>query len=1003
MPVHSADHTFQQAIAALNARQLAEAERLFRRLLRSQPRHAGALNLLTIVLMNAGRFPEAETFIAKAVALGGASDVSHYNYGLILKQLNRPADALRQFNQAAAINPTVAETFNNRGTVFNALGQYEKAISDFDRAIALDPKSATALCNRGKSLAKMRRHDEALASYDEALAREPGLIEAWLGRGNVLTDLKRHDEALVAYDHALGKRADLAEAWVGRGNVFYSLKRYDEALAAYDKALALEPALSAAWLGRGNVLSAVFVSGGLSAMTRRLIWHQSSRRLGRPRNVFLRLKHRRLASYDKALALDENLAKAWFGRGCVLPPGRHGEAFAAFDKAFALDAESIGLQDARLHSKMRICDWAGLTQDIDRQIESVRDKQTSNPFPLLAIPTSPEDQLTAARSWVSTNFPQRQTARGTMADRRHDRIRVGYVSADFHQHATAILTAGMFECHDRSGFVVTAISIGPGDASEMRHRLERSFDRFVDASRLSDAALLSLLEEAEIDILVDLKGFTDDERTRIFASRAAPIQVSYLGYPATMGADFIDYLICDRVLVPEPSRQYFSEKLVYLPHSYQVNDSKREISDRKIGRPDCDLPVTGFVFCCFNKSYKINPEIFDCWMRLLGQVDGAVLWLLDDNPTATANLRAEATARGVDATRLVFAKQLPIADHLARHRLADLFLDTLPCNAHTTTSDALWAGLPVLTQIGETFAGRVAASLLNAVGLPELIAATRDEYEKLALALARDPERLAALKAKLMRNRLTTPLFNTEMTTRHIERAYQEMYERHRCGLPPDDIELALVLPRCSVARRAHHVVVQRVADMQGDQRQHREGEIGMQFQQQIGVARSCGPDGGERIAQKDLARIERRDAGPAEQRHRDDDRIEQPVHRRTPRRYRARRFQPGQPIAHADQNHRQRQRADQFVQAVERIGDGALAQLFHHHAGRHQRQDERGRQPVEYLREAAITPHRASAIGTLVRIGQAFEMCARDRFHAAILSVVSTKRSTRARRSAAC
>jgi predicted O-linked N-acetylglucosamine transferase (SPINDLY family) len=267
-----------------------------------------------------------------------------------------------------------------------------------------------------------------------------------------------------------------------------------------------------------------------------------------------------------------------------------------------------------------------------------------------------------------------------------------------------------------------------------------------------------------------------------------------------MGADFIDYLICDRVLVPEPSRQYFSEKLVYLPHSYQVNDARREISDRRISRPDCDLPLTGFVFCCFNKSYKINPEMFDCWMGLLKQVDGAVLWLLDDNPTATANLRTEAAARGVDATRLVFAPQLPIADHLARHQLADLFLDTLPCNAHTTTSDALWSGLPVLTQIGETFAGRVAASLLNAVGLPELVATTRDDYAELALALARDPERLASLKAKLMQNRLTAPLFNTEMTTRHIERAYQEMYERHRRGLPPDDIEVACLSDKA----RAH-------------------------------------------------------------------------------------------------------------------------------------------------------------------------------------------------------
>jgi predicted O-linked N-acetylglucosamine transferase (SPINDLY family) len=796
VPVPSTDQIFQQAVAALNARQLADAGRLFRRVLGAQPNHVGALNLLTAVLMNEGRFSEAETFIARAVALGGASDISHYNYGLILKQLNRPADALQQFSQAAAVNPTVSETFNNRGTVFNALGQYEKAISDFDRAIALDPKSAAALCNKGNTLAKMKRHGEALASYDEALAREPGLIAARLGRGNVLTELKRYDEALKAYDGASGKGTDLGEAWVGRGNVFYSLKRHDEALAAYDKALALEPALSAAWLGRGNVLAYLFsFREALPAYDKALVLapELTAAWVGRG-DVFFRLKEydKALANYDEALARDENLAKAWFGRGCVLTArGRYGEAFAALDKAFALDAELDGLQGVRLHNKIRICDWADFIQDVDHQIKSVRDKKIPNPLSFLAISTSPEDQLIAARSWLSTSFPQRQTVHGTMADCRHDRIHVGYVSADFHQHAVAFLAAGMFECHDRSRFVVTAISLGPRDESEMRRRLERSFDRFVDASVLSDAALLSLIEEAEIDILVDLNGFTDGARTRIFAARPAPIQVGYLGYPGTMGADFIDYLICDRVLVPETSRQHYSEKLVYLPHSYQINDAKREISERKISRLDCDLPENGFVFCCFNRNFKINPETFDCWMGLLRQVDGAVLWLFEDNPTATTNLRKEAAARGIDATRLVFAKQLPIAEHLARHRLADLFLDTMPYNAHTTASDALWSDLPVLTQVGETFAARVAASLLNAVGLPELIATTRDEYEGLALALARDPARLAALKAKLMRNRLTTPLFNTEMTTRHIERAYQEMYERHRCGLPPDDIEVA--------------------------------------------------------------------------------------------------------------------------------------------------------------------------------------------------------------------
>ena len=348
--------------------------------------------------------------------------------------------------------------------------------------------------------------------------------------------------------------------------------------------------------------------------------------------------------------------------------------------------------------------------------------------------------------------------------------------------------AGVFENRDISKFEIFGFSFGPDDSSVMRQRLHNAVDKFVDVRNVSDSDVVTLARDLQIDIAIDLKGFTTDSRTGIFALRAAPIQVSYLGYPGTMGANYMDYIIADPTVIPASDQRYFSEKIVYLPNSYQANDSKREISDRIFTRVEAGLPETGFIFCCFNNNYKITPGVFDCWMRILKQVEGSVLWLVEDNASAAANLRKEAATRGVNPERLVFAKRISLPEHLARHRLADLFLDTLPYNAHTTASDALWAGLPVLTQIGETFAGRVAASLLTASGLPELIVPMPEAYEELAIELANNPAKLAAIKAKLANNRLTTPLFDTKLFTRHLETAYKAMSQRYQAELIPDHI-----------------------------------------------------------------------------------------------------------------------------------------------------------------------------------------------------------------------
>jgi len=373
---------------------------------------------------------------------------------------------------------------------------------------------------------------------------------------------------------------------------------------------------------------------------------------------------------------------------------------------------------------------------------------------------------------------------------KHDRIRVAYLSRDFREHPVSFLMAGMFECHDSSRFETTAISWGHDDDSAIRKRIKKSFERFIDVEKEDQGKIAQLLRELEIDIAVDLMGFTEESRTHVMAARPAPIQVNYLGYVGTTGTQYIDYIIADRVLIPRDQDEFYSEKIVCLPNSFQVNDRDRRIGDKVFARRDAGLPQDAFVFCCFNNVYKITPDVFDSWMRILRRVDRSVLWLVAGNSIVERNLRNEAAGRAVDPERLIFAQRLPLAEHQARLRMADLFLDTLPYNAGTTAADALWAGLPVLTRIGTALAGRMAASVLTAIGLPELIASTPEAYEMIAVDLATHPEKNAAIKRKLADRRLTAPLFDTELFTRHIEAAYIAMYDRYQAGLAPAHIAI---------------------------------------------------------------------------------------------------------------------------------------------------------------------------------------------------------------------
>jgi len=445
----------------------------------------------------------------------------------------------------------------------------------------------------------------------------------------------------------------------------------------------------------------------------------------------------------------------------------------------------------RLYMKRFLCDWEGMEREC-RQLETavVRGERVVMPFQMLAIGDSPAMQKLAAQIYARDKTPEPSIATVIPRRPRRDRIRIGYFSADYFKHVTSYLIAELFERHDRSKFEILGFSFGPDTVDEVTRRISSAMDQFLDLRSMTDREAAELSRKLEVDIAVDLNGFTTNSRPGIFAQRAAPIQISFLAYPGTMGAEYMDYLIADHTLVPQTSQRHYSEKIVYLPDSYQVNDSRRAISEQPCSRIEEGLPETAFVFCCFNNIYKISQEIFDIWMRILGRVHGSVLWLLEDNPQATENLRKRAAQRGIGPQRLVFAKRLPVEQHLARQRLADLVLDTLPYNAHTTASDALWVGLPVLTRIGETFASRVAASLLRAVGLPQLITATESEYEELAVELARNPQRLQALRLHLQQIRPTAPLFDCQTYTRHLESAYTAIVDRYHAGLPPGHIHI---------------------------------------------------------------------------------------------------------------------------------------------------------------------------------------------------------------------
>jgi len=778
------------AIIAAQHGDLAGAEKLFSQGIRLRPDYPAGHNHLGTVLAQQGRWAEAMASHRQAIKLDPNYAEAHLGLGNALKQQGDLDGAMRSYLAAIAIRPAYAEAHNNAGVVLQARSEPDEAAHAYRKAIAARPGYAEALFNLGSALHQMHQLEAAEASYRQVIAIAPKIAVAYNNLGTVLKDKGDLDAALVCLEQAIGLQADYAEAHYNCGAVLQQQARPEEALAAYGRAIALRPDYIDAANNAGIVLQELGRHAEAIDLYRKLAQPTSAHAdlynnmgtallgSGRPEEA--------RQAFEQALVSRPDFPEAAYNLGNALRElGRLADAIAAWQRALQLRADYPDALSQLVHHRALACQWDHHAADQEELLAMVRNGVRVPPFYLLCTPATAADQQLAGRQWMAPIQPPQQARFQHQGSLPGGRLRLGYLSGDFHQHATAQLMAGLFEGHDRDRFEVVAYSYGADDASAMRARLRSAFDRFVDIGGLSYRDAARAIHQDEIDILIDLKGYTHGSRPMIPALRPAPVQVSYLGYPATMGVDFIDYILVDRFVVDGSEQPVFSEKLVHLPVCYQANDPAFARIASPTSRRDWGLPEEGVVLCCFNNSYKLSPGIFDIWMRLLGARPGCVLWLLATNELAEANLRKEAAARGVDPARLVFAAVVPSAVHIERHRHADLFLDTLPCNAHTTASDALWGGVPVLTCRGDTFAGRVAGSLLNAVDMGELVTTSLAEYELTAKVLLGDPARLRALRRKIEQKRDVNSLFDLPTLTRAIETAYERMWLLHLTGEGP--------------------------------------------------------------------------------------------------------------------------------------------------------------------------------------------------------------------------
>ncbi|MEO5351703.1 MAG: tetratricopeptide repeat protein [Magnetococcus sp. XQGC-1] len=787
----------QEALQIHQAGQLDAAEAIYRKVLTIQPENPDALHLLGFICHQRNQAELAAELVGKAVALQPDRTIFLNNYGIILTSLGRREEAMECYRRALRIQPDFYMALGNLGGCLADLGQREESIDCYQRALAANPNGIEVLNSLGNVLLKAGRYQEAMASYQKAITIQPNYADAYNGMGTALRDSGQFEESIAWFHKGLQIHPNHYDMHTGLGNALLAYGKPEAALTCYEQAIRINPNhpnayhnLGGALRSLGKFTEAIAYFQKALALSPNL--HQTHNSLGNTLYDQDRLAEAFLC-YQKALAIQPNDPDTLNNMGIVLTDqGKLEEAIECYKKMALLAPRNPAAQCDVINQLLHICDWREVQSRYRQMMEVFHaEKKETSPFVFLALPTTPAEQRRGAELYMANKYPTRGDLSATRQyDPQPARLKIGYLSSDFANHPVAYLTAELLEMHDRSRFEITAYSYGPDDGREMRRRIMAASDQFVDLRPLTFSDAAQRIFDDGTHILMDLNGFTKHARMQILALRPAPLQASWLGYLGTLGAPFIDYLMSDSFITPPGCEADFTEKLVRLPECFQPNDRQRNIAEHTPTRQERGLPEEGVVFASFNKSYKFNPEMFDVWMSILRKAPNSILWLVASNHLVETNLRREAEARGVSQSRIFFVPKMPLADYLANYRLVDLVLDTFPYNSGTTASNSLWAGCPMLTCAGKTFVSRQAGSLLRTVGLPELVTHSLAEYEAVALALANDPPRLAAIRQRLQANLLTTPLFDTPRFTKHLEAAYESMWQRFRSGLLPDHLDI---------------------------------------------------------------------------------------------------------------------------------------------------------------------------------------------------------------------
>ena len=743
------------------------------------------------------------------------------NYGTIFKEQDKFDEALSCYYKALDLRPNYVEALNNIGTIFQEQGNFSQALDLYDKALKIKPDFIQAMFNKGIAFKENEKFDEAIKAYDEVLNIKPDLIEALFNKGVVLKLQGKLEEAKDTYNKAITLKPNYAEAHNNIGTIFKEQGYLKDALTAYEKALSIKHDSIQVMFNKAVVLNEMgFLDEAIESYNKILtknpnhvlsynnigiILKEQGNTLEALKKFNMALKYepefiqslynigvihkqeedlvRAEEIFKKVLSIQPKNARVIYNLGSIYNVKKNFPlAIEYYNDALALEPDLEIARAKKIHEQLGICDWSDIESEYKYLHQLGINKHHITPFSLLSIEDEPERHKKRSEIFSNHKYKQKALPFNVQVKEKNKLIRIGYFSSDFKTHPVAYLIAKVLEKHNRDRFKIYGYSINGNDEDNLRKRLMKTFDVFRDVKHKNDKEIALLAREDEIDIAIDLNGYTSNLRTRIFAYRAAPIQINFLGYPGTMGSDFMDYIIADHNLIPEKSQKFYSEKPIYLPYTYMPTDNTRQISLKVITRKEMDLPEKAFVFCCFNNNYKITPEEFDIWMCILSKVKNSVLWLRKSNEWSEINLRKEAKRRNVDPDRLIFAKKLPMEEHLARQKLADLFLDTFNFNAHTTASEALWAGLPVVTKMGSGFASRVAGSLLNAIDCPELITYSKVEYENLILALAQDTRKLKKIRKKIGINLLIKPLFDTELYTKNLENGFEQAYENRHKG-----------------------------------------------------------------------------------------------------------------------------------------------------------------------------------------------------------------------------